>query len=130
MTEEITYRLGFYLGFLLTWNPRVTKKEKEKAKSHVMSRKIQTKTAQIVDDFYLFSCPHCNGEIHVKKNEVNCCIFRHGAFKKPDLPPVPPHLSKEECDALLERGEVYGCMKPFRFVRHAEGNYVEACGYI
>jgi hypothetical protein len=41
--------------------------------------------------------------------------FRHGIFKK-DGKQIPPHSSKAECDKWVERGEIYGCGKPFKVV--------------
>jgi len=38
---------------------------------------------------------------------------------------VPPHATKEECEAYLRQG-IYGCGKPFQIV---EGN-VTKCGYL
>ncbi len=55
-------------------------------------------------------CPHCQGSVIVE--ELNCKIFRHGVFKK-DGKQIPPHASKTDCDKWAERGEIYGCGKPF-----------------
>jgi len=38
---------------------------------------------------------------------------------------VPPHSTKEECEAYLRQG-IYGCGKPFQIV---EGNVI-VCDYI
>ena len=34
-----------------------------------------------IDNGYLFECPHCNSQIYVNNNEINCRIFRHGQLK-------------------------------------------------
>ena len=58
-------------------------------------------------------CPHCNLGIEVI--ERNCCIFRCGIMKV-DYTQIPPHLSKAECDKLIEDDKIYGCGKPFKLV--------------
>lgn len=72
-----------------------------------------------------FCCPHCFEYVIVKKNEVNCKIFRHGAMKNGGIQ-IPPHLPKEQCDMLSEKGIIYGCGKPF----YMDGKNVSVCGYI
>lgn len=66
-----------------------------------------------ITDFYQVTCPHCNGSIIIPYNEVNCRIFRHGAYIA-DMQPVQPHASKEECDRLVAENKIVGCGKPFR----------------
>lgn len=83
-----------------------------------------------IGDFYFFKCPHCQEEIIVHKNEVNCKIFRHGVYKSTKKQ-IDPHMKKEECDRLYNFGEIYGCGKPFRFVFSPDGfHYVIICDYI
>ena len=55
-------------------------------------------------------CPHCN--ITIEIIEVNCAIFRCGIFKSNGTQ-VPPHSSKEECDALIDK--IWGCSRPFKY---------------
>jgi hypothetical protein len=75
-------------------------------------------------------CPHCQQYVIVRKNELNCCIFRHAAFLA-NLAPIPPHTSEAECVRLLAANLVVGCAKPFRVVVHADGTHTtEVCGYI
>lgn len=86
-----------------------------------------------VDNFYFFYCPHCLGGVQVQTDQVACRIFRHGAYRLPDNPPIGPHTSKEECDRLVETNAITGCAKPFLFVFDPTGgtkHYVEKCGYI
>lgn len=86
-----------------------------------------------VDNFYFFYCPHCLGGVQVQTDQVACRIFRHGAYKLPDNPPIGPHTSKEECDRLVATNAITGCAKPFLFVFDPTGgtkHYVEKCGYI
>jgi hypothetical protein len=73
-------------------------------------------------------CPHCNSFVFIEK--INCAIFRHGAFKI-NGNQIPPHSSKERCDALVRSGVIHGCGKPFKVVFDANGTLVaEPCGYI
>jgi hypothetical protein len=76
---------------------------------------------------FIFKCPHCSEYVIVGKKETNCCIFRHGVFKK-NGKQVGPHESKNKCDAYKKKNEVYGCCKPFKF--NKEKMIVEICGYI
>lgn len=76
-------------------------------------------------DLYYFNCPHCNALCQVQTSDIRCTIFRHAVYKN-TLNFVNPHASKEQCDSWVEKGEVYGCGKPFIF----DGKKVEICGYI
>ncbi len=62
-----------------------------------------------------FECPHCTLLIQVHQRELNCRIFRHGTFRATGLQ-IPPHLSKQHCEALTNTNQIYGCGKPFRIV--------------
>ena len=77
------------------------------------------------DEMYYFQCPHCKIMCQVHKSDIRCTIFRHAVYKK-DLSFVNPHATKEECDMWIQKREVYGCGKPFKF----DGEKVEICGYI
>ena len=80
-----------------------------------------------IESSYLFDCPHCNGTIEVKKNEINCCIFRHGIFKSTGQP-VNPHMPKAQCERLVINDIVYGCCKPFQFFPNEK--MIKPCDYI
>ena len=81
-------------------------------------------------DFYQFVCPHCQGTIIVQQNELNCRIFRHGAYRDNGIP-IPPHAPKEECDRLVEQNLIVGCGKPFRVNRQEDGTELAiTCDYI
>ena len=82
------------------------------------------KVLKVENDYY-FCCPHCGFPVVVAEEDVRCTIFRHAVFKA-TMEPIPPHSSKQECDALVEEGKVHGCGKPFKF----DGTTVVACGYI
>ena len=80
-------------------------------------------------DPMFFQCPHCDGEVIVFPNEVNCGIFRHANYKNGNH--VNPHANKETCDALVEQNKVDGCCKPFQLKKNTEGKYeILKCGYI
>jgi hypothetical protein len=71
----------------------------------------------------LVQCPHCFSLSWIE--QINCGIFRHGSFIDGGF--VPPHATKEECDQLINKGLVYGCMKPFQILTTGE---VIICDYI
>ena len=78
-----------------------------------------------VEDCYIFVCPHCGDYVQVAKNEVNCQIFRHGAYKNGQQ--IPPHAPREECDRLFNENLIYGCGRPFTF---SGGATAAICDYI
>jgi hypothetical protein len=82
------------------------------------------------EKFSFVTCPHCECDVMIHKNEFNCKIFRHGAYKKTGKQ-INPHLKKENCDELASSDKIYGCGKPFRLVTN-ENNVVVAkiCDYI
>ena len=83
------------------------------------------------DQCYFFLCPHCLSGVQVMKNEVACKIFRHGAYRQPGFPQIPPHLPKPQCEALVRDEKIVGCGKPFMFVFGSNGqNYVKICEYL
>jgi len=69
----------------------------------------------------IYQCPHCSIFIEIEK--INCTIFRCGIYKDSGLQ-IPPHLSKEECDSILN---IWGCSKPFLLNKE---NILEKCDYI
>jgi hypothetical protein len=81
--------------------------------------------AVMIDNFYIFLCPHCSGTIQVAKTDINCKIFRHAVYKN-SLTPVPPHSTKQQCDEFKQSGEIYGCCMPFTF----DGKIAKKCGYL
>ena len=76
---------------------------------------------------YYFLCPYqdCQLLIEVKKEDINCQIFRHGVYKE-NYKMLEPHLEKKECLRLKNNNLIYGCGKPFKF----NGEKVEKCDYI
>ena len=76
-------------------------------------------------DYNVINCPHCNDLIIIYNNEINCRIFRHAIYKNGDN--VNPHTTKEECDRLVQNGEIYGCGKPFQL---DDNNQPFICDYI
>jgi hypothetical protein len=75
------------------------------------------------------TCPHCEQEILIMSNEVNCAIFRHGAYKKTGKQ-IKPHETKEVCEKLVEDNLIYGCGKPFKIFKKDSKYEAEICGYI
>lgn len=82
-------------------------------------------TVLLDNNIYRFKCPHCNINIEVLKNQVNCKIFRCGIYKSTGKP-IPPHTKKPECDRLVNQNLIYGCSKPFTM----DGKNVNICDYI
>jgi hypothetical protein len=78
---------------------------------------------------FIVKCPHCQNDIEIA--EINCAIFRHGCMKS-DLSQIHPHLSKQECDKLIDMELIYGCGKPFKVVKKEDNLNYEAikCDYI
>lgn len=74
-------------------------------------------------------CPHCNETFIVSKKDINCAIFRHAVYRN-NMNPINPHMKQEECENLLNRGEVYGCAKPFKIVMKNGIYTTEICDYI
>ena len=72
-------------------------------------------------------CPHCNEYVIIEK--LNCCIFRHGIYKK-NLKQINPHLSKNVCDSYIINNQIYGCGKPFRIIMIDNEYKAEICDYI
>lgn len=82
----------------------------------------------MTEDLIIVKCPHCNGHIIIE--QVNCAIFRHGTMKTTNQQ-IDPHLSKEECDKLVETNSVNGCAKPFIIKQDATKQWMaELCDYI
>lgn len=81
-----------------------------------------------MDELPVIICPHCG--LLVLIAQVNCAVFRHGIFIS-NGEQIPPHLSKNECDNLIENKLVYGCAKPFRLIKDQSCNWIgEICDYI
>lgn len=64
---------------------------------------------------YVFICLHCQEPFVVSHKEFNCRILRHGVYKH-NMQPIPPHTSKEECDAFVRDGLIFGCGRPLQIV--------------
>ncbi len=62
---------------------------------------------------FIVVCPNCQELVLIQ--EINCSIFRHGAYKNGQQ--INPHATKEECDMLVEKGLIDGCGYPFRLVK-------------
>lgn len=69
---------------------------------------------------YVFICQHCYEPFVVSHKEFNCRIFRHGVYKH-NMQPINPHAKKEECEALLRDGMIFGCAGPLQIVEKVAG---------
>lgn len=83
----------------------------------------------LINDFYHMNCPHCEDEIIVYKDELNCKIFRHGIYKD-SYQQINPHMNKINCDKLVLENKVYGCAKPFQIIKIENKLYITICDYI
>jgi hypothetical protein len=73
--------------------------------------------AVIMDnDYLIFECPNCDSYVEVNINETRCCVFRHGIYKE-TYQQISPHTSQNECERLINEDKIYGCCKPFYFIR-------------
>ena len=77
-------------------------------------------------EYNIYNCPHCNDEIIIYKNELNCRIFRHGSFKDSGKQ-LNPHAPKSECDQVSIQGLIHGCGKPFKI---NDDNSIVKCDYV
>jgi len=75
----------------------------------------------------IVECPHCTVTILVE--ELNCCIFRCGVYKKTGKH-LEPHTPKETCDKLVIKGLIYGCGKPFKVILNENKYITEICDYV
>jgi len=76
----------------------------------------------------IITCPNCDDILII--SDLNCCIFRHGIYKKSNEQ-IDSHLSKEICDILFETKQIYGWGKPFQIVIKDDGTWIiEKCEYI
>ncbi|ADO67110.1 hypothetical protein crov077 [Cafeteria roenbergensis virus] len=80
---------------------------------------------------YIFNCPHCEELIIVSHKQLNCCIFRHGVYKH-NLKQINPHTTKNICEMLVKNNKIFGCGKPFKFIKATDTtpNKIEICDYI
>jgi ethanolamine ammonia-lyase large subunit len=83
---------------------------------------------------YVFICIHCQEPFVISHKEFNCRILRHGVYKA-NLQPINPHASKDECDAFVKNGLIFGCGRPLQIVDAiadgAAGQYsIIGCDYI
>jgi hypothetical protein len=78
---------------------------------------------------YIFTCVHCNLFVLVKVSDINCKIFRHGAFKDSGEP-INPHETLENCNNLLQLNKVYGCCKPLQIIEINKELFATSCDFI
>ncbi len=93
-------------------------------------REVKVIESKFVGKCYQFSCPHCDGEILVQWQDVNCKIFRHGVYSQKDKEglPINPHETKENIEKLVDEKAIWGCGKPISMTK--DNKEVFACNYI
>lgn len=82
-----------------------------------------------MENYITLQCPHCQLQILIYRNEINCAIFRHGVMKDSGIQ-IGPHAPKAECDDLVAKDLIFGCGKPFRIVSENNIYNAEICDYI
>jgi hypothetical protein len=80
-------------------------------------------------EYIIIKCPHCNDEIFIFLNELNCKIFRHGIYKN-NYQQIDSHANKEECDYLKNKDLIIGCGKPFQIIFNENKYDVIICDYV
>jgi hypothetical protein len=83
---------------------------------------------------YIFICKHCQEPFVVSVNDFNCRILRHGVYKH-NMQHIPPHGSKDECDALVRDDLIFGCGRPLQIIDNVTNSQkqtydVVICDYI
>jgi len=76
---------------------------------------------------FVIQCPHCKDFVFIE--ELNCKIFRHGAFIS-NGEQIDPHSSKEKCDFFISNKMIYGCGKPFKIIEDNNTFKAEICEYV
>lgn len=73
----------------------------------------------------VYNCPHCDAELIINDNDINCGIFRHGVIIQ-TLQQISSHETEERCKFYSDNNLIYGCGKPFRITNLK----IEKCDYI
>lgn len=76
---------------------------------------------------FIVICPNCDKEVIIE--QLNCGIFRHGAYKA-NGQQLPPHESEVNCTKLIQIDAIYGCGKPFQVILEDSKYVAKQCGYI
>lgn len=72
----------------------------------------------------VYNCPHCDAELIINDNDINCGIFRHGVIIQ-TLQQINSHETEERCKFYSDNNLIYGCGKPFKITNLK----IEKCGY-
>jgi hypothetical protein len=76
----------------------------------------------------IVTCPHCKDPVII--SQLNCRIFRHGAYRHNGAQ-INPHETKEECRRLSENSLIFGCGGPFYVKGDSATDIIaEVCDYI
>jgi hypothetical protein len=85
------------------------------------------------NNLLIYNCPHCDLYITTDIRDLACRIFRHGFCIKTNIQ-INPHMSKVQCDILVNQPNIIGCCKPYRInVENIDNKTiykVEKCDYI
>lgn len=86
------------------------------------------------EEYIVLECPYCKDNKDIEENiliylkDINCAIFRHGAYKDSGKQ-IPPHTPKEECDRLFKEGKIDGCGKPYEIIKDNGEYKIQKCDY-
>ena len=64
------------------------------------------------EGIFYFRCPICNILITCEDKQLNCRIFRCGVMRNNQNQPIPPHASREQCEAWKKTDSIVGCTCP------------------
>lgn len=76
----------------------------------------------VIEDKH-YHCPYLDCNLVLQIDQVNCSIFRCGAWIGGVL--LPPHASKAECES---KPLLYGCGRPIKYNSEKDG--FDKCDYI
>jgi hypothetical protein len=77
-------------------------------------------------NLFHYQCPHCELWIQVRREDLNCKIFRHGVFIDSGKP-IDPHASKGDVES--QSHNILGCGGPHMIYNDTGKWYVRACSW-
>lgn len=78
------------------------------------AKRVKSNPIELVDNHYTFWCPWCDGGVQVDQTQINCKIFRHGAFKN-NGQQIGQHLPHNEAQNLVKDQQINACGHQFWF---------------
>ena len=82
----------------------------------------------VLDNILFFECIKCGIGLEVHIKDLNCKIFRCGAYKK-NLQPIHHHASKYDCDKLVRDNLIIGCGCAFEIIQIQDLYTAVECSY-